>query len=44
MSALYSLKHHMLDTEKELTAKISDIDHSYNDLAKIKISIYLIDF
>ena len=34
----------LLDAGKALTAKVSDIDRSYNNLAKIKISIYLIDF
>ncbi len=34
----------LLDVGKALTAKVSDIDRSYNNLAKIKISIYLIDF
>ena len=34
----------LLDAGKALTAKVSDIDRSYNNLAKIKISIYLLDF
>ena len=34
----------MLDAGKALTAKVCDIDRNYNNLAKIKISIYLIDF
>ena len=34
----------LLDAGKALTAKVCDIDRGYNNLAKIKISIYLIDF
>lgn len=34
----------LLDAGKALTAKVCDIDRSYNNLTKIKISIYLIDF
>ena len=34
----------LLDVGKVLMAKVADIDRSYNNLAKIKISIYLVDF
>ena len=34
----------LLDAGKALMAKVADIDRSYERLAKIRISIYLIDF
>ena len=34
----------LLDAGKALMAKVADIDRSYSDIAKIRISIYLIDF
>ncbi len=34
----------LLDAGKALMAKVADIDRSYSDIAKIRISICLIDF